>query len=87
MSDFQVLRAINTIGRLAGIEILVVGEDLEYPAGSGKFIRVGETKIVDGPFAAWRICVRLRDRRWPGFEPTDPQLLVHWAALIAYTDR
>jgi hypothetical protein len=31
--------------------------------------------------------VRLRDRRWPGFEPTDPQLLVHWAALIAYTDR
>jgi hypothetical protein len=87
MSESEVLAAINTIGRLPGIEILVVGDDLEYPSGSGEFIRAGDTRVVDGAFAAWRICARLRDRRWPGFEPTDPHLLVHWASLIAYTDR
>jgi hypothetical protein len=87
MSDVQLLAAINTIGRLPSLEIRVRGDALEYPAESGKVVRSGETVTVDGPFAAWRICLRIRQRRWPGFEPTDPQLLAYWATFIAYTDR
>ncbi len=87
MCEVQLLAAINTIGRLPCLEIRVRGDMLEYPAGSGRLVRSGETVTVDGPFAAWRICLRMRQRRWPGFEPTDPQLLAYWAAFIAYTDR
>ncbi len=86
-NEVQLLAAINTIGRLPCLEIRVRGDMLEYPAGSGRLVRSGETVTVDGPFAAWRICLRMRQRRWPGFEPTDPQLLAYWAAFIAYTDR
>jgi hypothetical protein len=87
MSEKQLLAAINAIGRLPSLEIRVRGDALEYPAGSGRWVRSGETVTVDGPFAAWRICLRIRQRRWPGFEPTDPHLLAHWAVFIAYTDR
>jgi hypothetical protein len=42
---------------------------------------------VDGPFAAWRICLRLKYRRWPGFEPTDTKLLRHFVHLLSYIDE
>jgi hypothetical protein len=87
MSDSQILGAINAIGTLGSLEVRVRGDDLEYPDGSGNFYRSGETLVVDGPFAAWRICLRLRYRRWPGFEPTDPKLLSHFVYLLSYIDQ
>jgi hypothetical protein len=87
MSDSQILAAINAIGTLGSLEVRVRGDDLEYPDRSGRFYRSGQTLQVDGPFAAWRICLRLKYRRWPGFEPTDTKLLRQFVHLLSYIDE